>query len=335
MDKENKDLQFFNYLKDAVALDKLEKYQESIEILDKAIQLHPEIINVYILKVGNLIKLGKHQEAMGVVDKILKIEPNNSDAIICKEHIENIWIEGQTKGNVMGRISVEEFKEMAKAGNAVITNDIPELGIYRETTLKTQAKSTGFYLFFDTETTGLPRNWNASVSELSNWPRLVQIAWILCDKDGNYLEERSYIIKPESFRIPVDASSIHGITTEHAEREGVSLQAVLIEFQDFITQADFIVAHNISFDEKIVGAEFLRKNMPNSLVFKQRICTKEKSTNFCAIPSPNGFNDYKWPKLGELYYKLFGKIFNETHDALSDIRATSECFWELKRRGIL
>ena len=37
------------------------------------------------------------------------------------------------------------------------------------------------YLFFDTETTGLPRNWKAPVTHLNNWPRMIQIAWIACD----------------------------------------------------------------------------------------------------------------------------------------------------------
>ncbi len=32
------------------------------------------------------------------------------------------------------------------------------------------------YLFFDTETTGLPRNWHAPASDLANWPRLIQLA---------------------------------------------------------------------------------------------------------------------------------------------------------------
>ena len=312
MDNTNKEEQWFNCLKKGVALDKLGKYQEAIEVYDKAIEIHPEIYQPYLIKADNLIKLGKYQEAMDVVDKILLIEPANSDALISKKHIENLWTEAQTRGKVVGSMPVEELKSSIK-----------------------QTESVGTYLFFDTETTGLPNNWNAPVSDLGNWPRLVQIAWILCDKNGNYLEERSYTIKPDGFTIPADASIIHGITTECAEIKGVPLQAVLVEFQKFVTQADFLIAHNMSFDEKIIGAEFLRKNMPNSFVSKKTICTKEISTNFCAIPSSNGFNDYKWPKLSELYYKLFGKTFNETHDALSDVRATAECFWEMKVRKIL
>ena len=83
------------------------------------------------------------------------------------------------------------------------------------------------YLFFDTETTGLPRNWKAPVTDLNNWPRMVQIAWILCDDKGNRVETADYIIKPENFVIPQDASKVHGITTEKAINEGESLENVL------------------------------------------------------------------------------------------------------------
>ena len=192
----------------------------------------------------------------------------------------------------------------------------------------------GTYLFFDTETTGLPLNWQAPVSDLANWPRLVQIAWALY-RDGIEVGHSDFIIKPEGFSIPTNASNIHGITTEIAEKEGALLQLVLNEFQNLVMRADFLVAHNISFDEKVVGAEFLRKNMPNDLVSKKTICTKEISTNFCAIPSVHGRQGYKWPKLSELHLKLFGAEFIDFHNAPADVNATAKCFWEMKKRGIM
>jgi DNA polymerase III epsilon subunit-like protein len=194
-------------------------------------------------------------------------------------------------------------------------------------------KFGGTYLFFDTETTGLPRNWRAGVEDLDNWPRMVQIAWALY-KDGVEVSSYDVIIKPEGFEIPVEASNIHGVTTERAKAEGVLLQTVLSEFNNLVEQADFLVAHNISFDEMIVGAEFLRSNMLNSLIFKQKICTKDMSTDFCAIPSANGYGGYKWPKLSELHMKLFGTEFEDSHNARADVEATAKCFWEMKKLGI-
>jgi len=201
-------------------------------------------------------------------------------------------------------------------------------------TKEIESGDLGTYLFFDTETTGLPRNWQAPAGDLENWPRLVQIAWVLY-KEGLEVSHSDFIIKPEGFSIPTDASNIHGITTERATREGALLRLVLNEFQNLVKRADFLVAHNISFDEKIVGAEFLRENMPNILVSKKTICTKEISTNFCAIPHTNSHSGYKWPKLSELHMKLFGAEFIDFHNALADVNATAKCFWEMKKRGIV
>ena len=186
------------------------------------------------------------------------------------------------------------------------------------------------YLFFDTETTGLPKNWKAPVTDLNNWPRLVQLAYLYYDNNGNKIAGGDFIIKPEGFTIPAEVSKIHGISTERALKEGQPILDVLNSFQSLIEQATYLVAHNMAFDEKIVGAEFLRNGMTNSIPSKKKICTMERTTNFCAIPGPYG---YKWPKLSELHYKLFSANFDEAHNAAVDITATAKCFWELKRLG--
>jgi len=188
------------------------------------------------------------------------------------------------------------------------------------------------YLFFDTETTGLPLNWKAPVTDLSNWPRLVQLAWLLYDNSGNLVSGSDYIIKPEDFTIPVVAAGIHGITQERACREGTPLAMVISEFFSYINKSEILVAHNMSFDENIVGAELLRLNMPNVIPQKSRVCTMMKSTQYCKLQGPYG---YKWPKLSELHYILFRSDFAEAHNAAVDIQATAKCFWELKQRGII
>jgi len=188
------------------------------------------------------------------------------------------------------------------------------------------------HVFFDTETTGLPMNWNAPASDVGNWPRLVQIAWSVYE-NGRHVKSKDVIIKPEGYVIPDDTARVHGITTERAIKEGIELQPVLREFKEIISGADFLVAHNMSFDEKIIGAEFLRKGMDNALAGKKTICTKEISTDFCAIA--NGRGGFKWPKLSELYAKLFNTHFEDYHNAKADVDATAKCFWEMKKRNII
>jgi len=181
-------------------------------------------------------------------------------------------------------------------------------------------------LFFDTETTGLPRNWKAPVTELYNWPRMVQLAYEYYSTDGVRITGGDYIIKPDGYEIPAEVAKLHGITTERAMREGVNIIYVLEEFIRLAEKADYIVAHNMAFDEKIIGAELLRQGMANILEKKKKICTMQETTTLCAIPAKFG---YKWPKLQELYYTLFGENFEDAHNAASDIKATVKCFFRL------
>jgi len=186
------------------------------------------------------------------------------------------------------------------------------------------------YLFFDTETTGLPKSWKAPVTDLDNWPRLVQLAYLLHDNEGREIASGDYIIKPNGIEIPIESSMVHGISTERAHLEGVDLATVLRNFQSVLNQSNYLVAHNMKFDEKIMGAEFLRNRMQDMLEPKIKICTMQSTVNFCDISGPYG---KKWPKLSELYYKLFGYDFSDAHNAAADIEATARCFWELKKLG--
>lgn len=180
-------------------------------------------------------------------------------------------------------------------------------------------------LFFDTETTGLPKNWNAPVSDLNNWPRLVQLAWQVYNEDQELLEEFDFIIKPNGFIIPRNASEVHKITTEKANEQGVDLINVLELFFKSIKEANLLIAHNYDYDYSIMASEFLRNGFKNILENKDFICTMKSTVNFCKISGPYG---YKWPKLEELFGKLFNESFN-AHNALDDIKATARCFWKL------
>lgn len=189
------------------------------------------------------------------------------------------------------------------------------------------------YLFFDTETTGLPKDYKAPAWETDNWPRLVQLAWIATDENGTNLANGNWIIKPEGFIVPEEASNVHGISHEKAVNEGLDLMDCLMTFAKWIDDADYIVAHNIAFDEKIVSAEYHRTGHNRSPLYgKKRLCTMMSSTKYCAIPGKFGM---KWPKLNELHMKLFGSEFEGAHDASVDIAATVRCFFEMKKLNLI
>ena len=183
------------------------------------------------------------------------------------------------------------------------------------------------FLFFDVETTGMPRNWKAPVSDTFNWPRVVQIAWQAYDEDRRCTDAQDFIIKPEGWEIPYESERIHKISTEKAQEEGVDLKDVLHQFAKAIDEAEYIIAHNLNFDEKVIGAEFIRKSIEHRLFSSERYCTMQESTYFCRLPGKGG--RFKWPTLQELHEKLFGARFADAHNALADTQATANCFFRL------
>lgn len=190
------------------------------------------------------------------------------------------------------------------------------------------------YLIFDTETTGLPRNWAAPISDTDNWPRCIQIAWQLHDAMGNLIEHQDYLVKPEGFNIPYDAERIHGISTELAQAQGVPLLEVLEKFNAALSKAKFIVGQNVGFDVNIMGCEFYRLgvNSPMASMPVLDTCT-EVTAELLKLPGGRG-GKFKLPTLTELHSYLFNVPFAEAHNATADVEATTRCFLELIRREV-
>ena len=190
------------------------------------------------------------------------------------------------------------------------------------------------FLIFDTETTGLPRNWNAPLTDSDNWPRCIQIAWQLHDAMGNVIEHQDYLVKPDGFNIPFDAEKIHGISTELAEKEGIALSEMIQKFSEALSKTKFVVGQNVGFDLNIMGAEFIRLGLENPLPEMPLLdtCT-ETTAQLCQLPGGRG-GKFKLPTLTELHEFLFKIPFSEAHNATADVEATTRCFLELIRRQI-
>ncbi|MEM7185760.1 MAG: DNA polymerase III subunit alpha [Bacteroidota bacterium] len=190
------------------------------------------------------------------------------------------------------------------------------------------------YLIFDTETTGLPKRYNAPVSDTDNWPRCIQIAWQLHDEMGRLLEHQEHLVIPDGFDIPYDSERIHGISTALATEKGLPLEKVATQFREVLAKAKFVVGQNVGFDVNIMGCELYRLGMddpmPNMAVLDT--CT-ETTAQLCQLPGGRG-GKFKLPTLTELHQFLFDQPFDEAHNASADVEATSRCFFELVRRSV-
>lgn len=187
----------------------------------------------------------------------------------------------------------------------------------------------GYTLVFDTETSGLPpykminnKRTIACPETYGNYwvdCRMIELAWLVYNTEGILIKSYSSIIKPDKeFIIPIEATRIHGITTDKARKEGQDIKDVLTEFQKDLESVDCIVAHNVEFDYNMVLSELLRFNYSKDpLCSKKRICTMK---------------DYlkpkmKWPKLSDLYYQCFDKPMFQSHRALDDAKACAEIYF--------
>jgi DNA polymerase-3 subunit alpha len=160
----------------------------------------------------------------------------------------------------------------------------------------------------------------------------VQIAWQLHDAMGNCIEHQDYLIKPEGYNIPFDAEKIHGISTALADEQGITLTEMLEKFNAVLTKTSHVVGQNVGFDINIMGAEFFRLGMSNTLKELPVLdtCT-ETTAALCQIPGGRG-GRFKLPTLTELHRYLFAVPFGEAHNATADVEATTRCFFELIRK---
>jgi DNA polymerase III epsilon subunit-like protein len=148
---------------------------------------------------------------------------------------------------------------------------------------------------------------------------------------------------PDGFIITEENAKIHGITTEISLAKGTSLQPVLEEFFTDFDSADHIVGHNVSFDINMIKAELQRLIM-NS--FNEKLqeyltkintstkfyCTMQETIELCAIELKDkyGRSYKKFPKLVELYQKMFGVTPKNLHNSLNDVIVCLRCFIKLK-----
>lgn len=183
-------------------------------------------------------------------------------------------------------------------------------------------------MFIDTETSGLPKKWDASYSANGNWPFIVQIAWVIYTRDGQYVKTENHYIKDKDYEISRPSGNIHGISTEFLEEHGEERKMVMqLLQQDLLDYSPLIVGHFLQLDAKMMGVGFHRAGLENPA---------EKLPGFCTMKLSGSFIRYKpsrYLKLGELYERVFNKPLTDQHNALTDARATAACFFELRKKG--
>jgi len=190
-------------------------------------------------------------------------------------------------------------------------------------------------LVFDTETTGLGPSRKVNYDEIDKWPHIVQLSAVLYDTEKSELVDvMDDIIKmEEGVMIPEESTRVHSITNEMSRDNGITMKESMLHFITMYEECNMHIGHNIGFDVNMVLVELERLSYPN--IFKThksiQYCTMSLGMNITKLPKINKRTrgQYKYPKLIELYEKLFNELPKNLHNSMVDVLCTFRCFYKM------
>ena len=180
----------------------------------------------------------------------------------------------------------------------------------------------------DIETSGLVPKGATYEADYIKFPRILSMAWKI--DDNPHVE---FILNQEDRIVPAEATKINGITQEMCDKSIYKFGDVIQEFIKQASGSDYVIGHNIYFDTSIIKANILLLWQSDQTNFQliTEILHKDKriDTMRAGIPLVG-----KWPKLTELYKKLFREEF-EAHSAGADCEATYRCYLKLNELNLI
>jgi len=198
------------------------------------------------------------------------------------------------------------------------------------------------YLFFDTETTGLP-DYKLDLEDPGQ-PHILQLACLLTDQNGREMISWKAPIIPEGYTIDErmvgdngkpTAFSVNKLTNDLVNTYGITLAQALRMFKSFEQRAELKIAHNYRFDGFLLKVAHARAGLEPLDPPIDRFCTMKAITGIMKLPPTDkmveaGFqNSPKSAKLSEAYKYCTGKELENAHDALADVRACKDIFFWL------
>jgi len=215
-------------------------------------------------------------------------------------------------------------------------------------------------MVFDTETNGLFPKINLEMNdrgelerlpEIDKYPYILQLSFVVFDLETKTVTEKfdEYINVDDSVEITDRVTEINGIDRTICKQKGISIVQALVKFCEAYSNVDYVVAHNIAFDKKVMEIEIQRNFSKLCHVYSRAlfmfndtynarngislVCSMELSKKYCNIfierestynrpdnkePQPVKYKVLKSPKLEELHDKLFGYKPDNLHNSLVD-----------------
>ncbi|HCX20391.1 MAG: DNA polymerase III subunit epsilon [Flammeovirgaceae bacterium] len=185
-----------------------------------------------------------------------------------------------------------------------------------------------YLLFLDTETSGIPISLNAPINDLDNWPFVLQLAWVIYSSNGELIKKENHFVWEEEIFINESSTKVHGITHDELQEKGEDRKSVMrLLASDLRKYKPLIIGHFVEFDSKMVQVAFYRSGLKNLISQQQHFCTMLASKKYALAANST------YPKLEELYHRLFHEVMRDKHNAMHDAEATARCFFQLKEKG--
>lgn len=216
-------------------------------------------------------------------------------------------------------------------------------------------------LVFDVETTGLipkyiQKTGKVIASPINVYPYIIQLGFVVYDlKTNKICKLYNRIIRPpDNVFVSPKITEITGITRKQCNEQGVNILDALQEFHDAYMESSTIVSHNLAFDQPMIEVEIHRSynelknrgidglilfnDLFNKINNKELYCTMKAGKTICNIvvnkevseTQQKTRNYVKYPKLSELYEKMFSEVPKNLHDAKVDTLLCLRCFMKIK-----
>jgi DNA polymerase-3 subunit epsilon len=186
---------------------------------------------------------------------------------------------------------------------------------------------------FDTETTGRFIN-NLPIDHPSQ-PRMVSLAAVAFSEDGQQeIHSSQYIIKPDGFVIPPEATAVHGITHEFAMEHGLDARVVIATFTHVYVKSRLAMTFNWEFDSNMVRRECSHYNMPTEWFSRAKgRCVMLAASAAMKLPNEHGYPGYAWPKLAAAYEWFFKQKLEGAHNSMVDTRSAAWLAFGMRNNG--
>jgi DNA polymerase III epsilon subunit-like protein len=198
-------------------------------------------------------------------------------------------------------------------------------------------------LVFDTETTGLPLF--RQPSEHPDQPHMVDVCGLLIEPEfqpggvrWRVVDEFEALVRPSNWEISAEVSKIHGITHDQAMAEGILESDAIEALLALQARAELRVAHNESFDQRIVRIALHRYRDPAAIeawAAAPTFCTCEAAKPILKLPPTEkmiraGFGkQFKSPNLAEAFKHFTGEDLIGAHRARADAEACARIYFAM------